>query len=148
MQISPARRREACLHLIQSKFDTDATIDWFLTKFADDPAVESAQNKEKLVHNIITMGGSGLNQHVNMIAFQQALTDYQSESQRREKSVSEAEITSLKVQVESERDRTFDLQKQHNEQSRQIQQLTEKLAAAERTTYQLEAHAAEPVASI
>ena len=105
MQLSPARRRDACLHLIESGFDVDATVDWAPDTFADDPAVGAAKDREKLARNVVTVGGYGhQSARCNMIAFQQALTQVSSLSTcRNEKSVANSEIRSLSEQVERER---------------------------------------------
>ena len=73
MTISATKRRDACLHLLRNDFDIEGTIRWMLREYADDPAMLRASNKEKLARNVITIGGSGDQQALNMVAFQQAL---------------------------------------------------------------------------
>ena len=131
MQISQTRRREACLHLIQSRFDVDGTIAWFLTTYADDPAVEAAKDKEKFARNLITMGGSGLNQIVNIIAFHQALMEHEDENVRRHTSVAEAKSTALTGDVTRERDRNHDLQRELTSVQRRLEESNRHLKESE-----------------
>ncbi len=76
MSLSISRRREACLKYLQNDFDTDRTIAWVLKEFANESAFQNATHKDRLARNIITMGGSGDQQQLNCVAFQQALSQH------------------------------------------------------------------------
>ena len=73
MGLSIARRRDACLHYIQSDFDIDATVRWVLREFRAEPAFLRSKNPERLARNIVTMGGQGDQQEMNAVGFMQAL---------------------------------------------------------------------------
>ena len=95
MSISVVKRREACLRLLRSEFDLEATIAWVLKEYADDPFVLRAKNKEKLARNIVTIGGSGDQQELNMLAFQQALATFATEQRQSSLAALRAEKESL-----------------------------------------------------
>ena len=96
MSLSVAKRREACLRLLRSEFDIEGTIKWVLREYANDPAVERATNKEKLARNVITMGSSGDQQALNMVAFQQALTEHFGDQLRKANNLADTEKGQLK----------------------------------------------------
>ena len=130
MSISVAKRRDACLHLLRNDFDIEASVDWVMSEFADEPSMQRAKNKEKLARNIITIGGSGDQQSLNLVAFEQALAIYGEEKRRKSVSALEGENKALKEALERERDRNEELGKDYREQVNKIQDLQTKLGDA------------------
>ena len=131
MSISVTKRRDACLRLLRNDFDIDGTISWMLREYADDPAMERVANKEKLARNIITIGGSGDQQALNMVAFQQALAIHASEQNRRAVSQQEAEVTRLTQKLDSVEARANDVEREYRTQVQMVQDLRERLSRAE-----------------
>ena len=130
MSMSVAKRREACLHLLRNDFDIDATVDWVLREFADEPSMERAKNKGKLARNIVTIGGSGDQQSLNLVAFEQALAIYGEEKRRKSVSALEGENKALKEALERERDRNEELGKDFRDQINKVSELQDKLGDA------------------
>ena len=82
MSISPHKRMNACLRLIRNDFDIEGTVAWVMREYADDPAMQQAKHKEKLARNIITIGGSGDQQYMNLAAFKDALRLFEDTAQK------------------------------------------------------------------
>lgn len=112
--ISVARRREAVLRLLNSDFDIDSTVKWVLRELADEPVMMRAKNKEALARNIITIGSTGIQQELNLVAFQQALAEY---GATRRKSA----MDSLTQENKALEDKVAALESDVREQRREIQ---------------------------
>ena len=131
MSISVAKRREACLRLLRSDFDIDATVEWVMKEYADDPSFERAKNKERLARNIVTIGGSGDQQALNLVAFQQALSQYAVEQNRKVINAQEAEAAKLQRDLDYARSQRDETEKEYRDQVRMVQNLRERLSQAE-----------------
>ena len=146
MSLSVTKRRDACLHLLRSEFDIDGTVKWVIREYAEDPAMERATNKERLARNIITIGGSGDQQALNMVAFQQALAIHASEQSRRAISQQEAEVTRLTQKLDQSEARANDVERDYRAQVQMVQDLRERLAESEVAMARLPQPNTEPVA--
>ena len=79
MSLSIARRRDACLHYINSEFDIDKTVSWFLREYRNEPAVMKARDddaRRRLARNTVQIGGQGDQREMNAVAFSQALNKH------------------------------------------------------------------------
>ena len=139
MSVSPARRREACLHFLRSNFDVDATVAWMIKEWREDPVIARAVNKDKLCRNIITIGSTGDQQYLNMVAFQQALDIYNQEIQKRDQ---ERLQNDLKKAIQ-DADKYREL---YEEQIGDIRDLNEQLRSSQRETIALMAPQPEAAA--
>ena len=118
--ISIARRTDGCLYLLRHGGDTDATIQYILREMADEPAIQQAKNKEKLARNIISMGGSGLNQDANITAMRRAMDIYADEKHRAEVAKLEQRVASLESDLERERSAKYDVELDYRKVSEQL----------------------------
>lgn len=128
--ISIARRTDACLYLLRHNGDVDATIKYVLKEMADEPAIQQAKNKEKLVRNIVSMGGSGLNQDANITAMRRAMDIYSDEKKQAEIAKLTQENAALKAELDRVRNAKQDveleyrkLSEQHNIKSEQLNRM-------------------------
>ena len=131
MSISITKRKEACLHLLRNDFDIEGTIQWFLRRNSDDPVVQRAKYPEKLARNIITIGGSGDQQQLNLVAFQQALDLHAAEQRRQALNVLESKSNDLQERLDREQARNAELQGDYNRQVIKVQDLQDRLNNAE-----------------
>ena len=77
------KRKLGCLWLLNHRFDVEGAIDYVIAECADEPALQNATDKRKLARNIVTIGGTGLQQMANLSAFKEALGEFDEERQRR-----------------------------------------------------------------
>ena len=98
--INLAKRVNACLLQLRNKGDTDATVKQLLIDWKDEEAVQRAKHPERLISNIVGMGGSGLNHDANVDAMRQAIDIYSEEKHRRDVSRLESDIENLKGKLE------------------------------------------------
>ena len=110
------------------------------------PAMARATNKERLARNIITIGGSGDQQALNMVAFQQALAIHASEQSRRAISQQEAEVTRLTQKLDQSEARANDVERDYRAQVQMVQDLRERLTESEVAMARLPQPIAEPEA--
>lgn len=121
--ISIARRTDACLYLLRHNGDVEATIAYVLREMADEPAIQSAKNKEKLVRNIVSMGGSGLNQDANIQAMRRAMDIYADEKHQAEVAKLTQRVTSLEADLEKERNAKQDVELDYRKVSDQLNRM-------------------------
>ena len=121
--ISIARRTDACLYLLRHNGDIDATVRYVLKEMADEPAIQQAKNKEKLARNIISMGGSGLNQDANITAMRRAMDIYADEKHQAEVAKLNQELTALKAELERERNAKQDVELDYRKVSEQLNRM-------------------------
>ena len=121
--ISIARRTDACLYLLRHNGDVDATISYVLREMADEPAIQQAKNKDKLARNIISMGGSGLNQDANITAMRRAMDIYADEKHQAEVAKLNQELTALKAELERERNAKQDVELDYRKVSEQLNRM-------------------------
>lgn len=117
--ISIARRTDACLYLLRHNGDVDATVKYVLKEMADEPAIQQAKNKEKLVRNIVSMGGSGLNQDANITAMRRAMDIYSDEKHQAEVEKLTRRVTTLESELERERSAKQDVELDYRKLSEQ-----------------------------
>lgn len=140
--VLPVKRKQAILRMLENDWDVDGTIAWMLKEFADDPAIASAKNKEKLCRNILTLGGSGLNQHVNILAFQQALDEYSETLRLREEARLNARLDEAVKDRERYREQAADAEARARAANDEVRDLERKLNASERQVLRHELAAA------
>ena len=121
--ISIARRTDACLYLLRHNGDIDATVRYVLKELADEPAIQQAKNKEKLARNIISMGGSGLNQDANITAMRRAMDIYADEKHQAEVAKLNQELAALKAELERERNAKQDVELDYRKVSEQLNRM-------------------------
>ena len=131
MSLSVTKRRDACIQLLRNEFDIEGTVKWAVREYADDPAMARATNKERLARNIITIGGSGDQQALNMVAFQQALAIHAAEQNRRAISRQEAEVERLAQKLEQAEARANEVERDYRVQVQMVQDLRERLTESE-----------------
>ena len=103
--ITIPKRAQACYHLMTHDFDIDRTVDHIVEAFADEPAMQRANNPRKLARNIVTIGGSGDQQEMNLQAFKVAL-DWLDQDRRRNREIEhQREIADLNAKLERESQR-------------------------------------------
>ena len=132
MALSVSKRTEACKQLLRNEFDVDTTVKWVLRTYADEPEFVRATNKDRLARNIVTIGGSGIQQELNLVAFQQALAWHAAEQRRREASVHEQVVEDLKAKLLATENRADEAAGEYRNQVTKVQDLQEKLATTER----------------
>jgi len=132
-------RVEGTLRFIESGFKIEETIDWFLARFASLEPIVKSSNPRTLVRNMLTMGGSGWNQDLNIVAFGKA---YDVVVERR---VTEAEATRDK-QLREAKQRIATLEKERERRAenelamtRQLVEVKDQLHNAEKETLMLKA---------
>ena len=82
MSIPVHKRMQGCLYLLKHQFDIESTIDYVIRECSDEPAMERAKDKRKLARNIVTIGGTGDQQQLNLVAFKDALREFEDDRQR------------------------------------------------------------------
>jgi hypothetical protein len=125
MGLSIAKRREACLRLLRNQFDIEATIKWAIKAYADDPAMERAMHKERLARNIITIGGSGDQQQLNLVAFQQALTQFAAEQMEQAERKHQKELGEVKTELNQMREQLHETESERRGLTAKVQDLQE-----------------------
>lgn len=136
--VLPLKRKQSILHLLESEWDFDGTVQWMLKEFRDDDAIKAAKNKEKLCMNILTLGGTGLNQHVNIVAFQQALAEYADNLRQKDQAQSNARLTEAIKERDRYRDLLADAEARAREATDDARDKERKLNAAERSVLRYE----------
>lgn len=121
--ISIARRTDACLYLLRHNGDIDATVKWILREMADEPAIQQAKNKPKLALNIISMGGSGLNQDANITAMRRAMDIYSDEKHQAEVQKLTQENAALKAELDRERNAKQDVELDYRKVSERLNRM-------------------------
>ncbi|CAI8028218.1 hypothetical protein GBAR_LOCUS16101 [Geodia barretti] len=106
-----------------------------IKEWREDPVIARAVNKDKLCRNIITIGSTGDQQYLNMVAFQQALDIYNQEIQKRDQ---ERLQNDLKKAIQ-DADKYREL---YEEQIGDIRDLNEQLRSSQRETIALMAPSA------
>jgi hypothetical protein len=110
-----------------------------IKEWREDPVIARAVNKDKLCRNIITIGSTGDQQYLNMVAFQQALDIYNQEIQKRDQ---ERLQNDLKKAIQ-DADKYREL---YEEQVGDIRDLNEQLRSSQRETIALMAPQPEAAA--
>ena len=105
MTMSPDRRKRACMYHIESRLNTDKTVEWMLKEFANDEAVKRAKYPEKLCRNIITMGAQGRERFMNQQAHAAALF----EIMERERDTTRKQLDELRIRESELRSEVQDL---------------------------------------
>ena len=82
MSIPFHKRKMGCLHLLRNEFNIEGAIDFVVRECADEPAMQRSADQRKLARNIVTIGGSGDQQQLNLQAFKEALDTFDAERQR------------------------------------------------------------------
>ena len=135
--ISVVKRQAACLRLLRGNFDVDGVVSWMLKEYADEPVIERAKDKEKLCRNIVTIGGTGAQQELNLVAFRGALDDYAVDMRRKAEQVLQNEIQELKADLKREQAQNIQLDKEYREATQRSQDLQERLHDSEKQVLQL-----------
>ena len=130
MSVSMIKRTEACLRLLRSDFDIEGTIEWMLNEYADDPTIQRAANKEKLCRNMITIGGTGEQKYLNLVAFRQALLIFSRDVNRNRAAKHETRISKLKEQLQESLRIEEMYRELCDEKSEEVQDLGDQLRAA------------------
>ena len=130
MSVSMIKRTEACLRLLRSDFDIEGTIEWMLNEYADDPTIQRAANKEKLCRNMITIGGTGEQKYLNLVAFRQALIIFSRDVNRNRAAKHETRISKLKEQLQESLRIEEMYRELCDEKSEEVQDLGDQLRAA------------------
>ena len=130
MSVSMIKRTEACLRLLRSDFDIEGTIEWMLNEYADDPTIQRAANKEKLCRNMITIGGTGEQKYLNLVAFRQALIIFSRDVNRNRAAKHETRISKLKEQPQESLRIEEMYRELCDEKSEEVQDLGDQLRAA------------------
>ena len=141
------KRRDAVLRLLRSDFDIDGTVAWVVREYAEEPTMERAKNKEKLARNLVTIGSSGDQQALNMVAFQQALALHAEDQRRKAVNVHEATTDAMKVELDRARSQIDDLEKDYRDQVNKVQNLQERLSEAEKSALRQALPEPEPAAA-
>lgn len=100
MSIPIYKRREGCLVLLRNDMNVEKAVEHILDSCSDETSMLRAKYPEKLARNIVTMGGSGVQQELNILAMQQAVAQYGVEQGRQEANRAKAEADTLKAQLE------------------------------------------------
>ena len=101
MSIPLHKRTQGCLYLLKHQFDIEGTIDYVVREFADEPAMQRAQDKRKLARNIVTIGSTGDQQQLNLVAFRDALQEFDQDRQQRREAEFKRELDALRDQIRS-----------------------------------------------
>ena len=144
-------REAACLKFIESGFKIETTIGWMQSQYGEEDSMKRAKYPEKLCRNILTLGGGGNEQQLNIVAFKNALGEYQRQLQERHEASASVKISNLESQLqeaESDKDvlqlRLADAQQQISEKERALLQKTEEAFGLR---LQLQTGIVEPVAA-
>ena len=105
MSISIHKRARGCLYLLKHEFDIDGTVDYVIRELADEPAMQRARDQRKLARNIVTIGGTGDQQEMNLSAFKDALRWYDEERQQNLINQHKREVDELKAQLVASEER-------------------------------------------
>jgi len=101
MALIPLEYRVAgIVRFIESGFQIEASVDWFLKKYSHLPAITQAANPRKLVVNILTMGGNGWVKEANVVAFEKALAITREKAYAEIRSGLNGQITRLEKRLE------------------------------------------------
>ena len=100
--------------------------------------VSAFLNKEKLCMNILTLGGTGLNQHVNIVAFQQALAEYGENLRQKDQAQANARLNDAIKERDRYRDLLADAEARAREATDDARDKERKLNAAERSVLRYE----------
>lgn len=153
MSVPFQAREQACHRFISSGFKLEETVQWMMREFREDPTIQRSKYPEKLCANIITMGGNGDQQQLNVAAFGNAYRRYASEKEAQLSEASRAEVEKLSRDFQALRQRLDDSQRELNEANNAIQRhlATINRLDREKTIYQLRAgeepDGSEPVAA-
>ncbi len=109
MTISRIKRRDAVMELLNNGFDIDKAVERFLIENANEAEVLRVKYPEKLARNIITIGGSGVQQELNLAAFQEALALFAEEQHRKATNRLRNDNEKLEAEIEQQRRRNNDL---------------------------------------
>jgi hypothetical protein len=107
MSIPLTKRTRGCLYLLKHQFDIEATIDFVIRECADEPAMQRAQDKRKLARNIVTIGSTGDQQQLNLVAFKDALREFDEERQQRLMAEHKRELDTLNGRVRDAEQRAY-----------------------------------------
>ena len=136
MSISITKRRDACLRFLRSDFDIDGTVAWVMREYMDDPSMERAKNKGKLARNIVTIGGSGDQQALNMVAFQQALAVLADEQRRKAVKAHTDETSALRGQNAALQERLHEIEAELRDRTDRLYDQQEKFHGVEKERLQ------------
>ena len=126
-----SKRREGCLALIRNNFDTDKAVEFVMKDCANEPAMIRAKYPERLAFNIVTIGGNGVQQQLNLIAFQQAITQHAADLNRQSVNKANAENEKLRDQNERLTEQVRELEAARASLSQQVISKTDDLRRAE-----------------
>lgn len=90
---------------------------------ADEPAIQQAKNKHKLALNIVSMGGSGLNQDANITAMRRAMDIYSDEKHQAEVQKLTQENAALKAELDRERNAKQDVELDYRKVSERLNRM-------------------------
>ncbi len=124
MSIPIAKRAQGCLYLLRHNFDIEDTINFVIRECADEPAMQRAQDKRKLARNIVTIGGSGDQQQLNLAAFKDALREFEEDRMRNREQEYKREVDALKDELREANQRAYSAE-------RTIRMLAERATAPE-----------------
>lgn len=113
MSISIYKRALGCLYLIKHEFDIDGTVDHVIKELADEPKMRSAKYPRKLARNLVTIGGNGDQQEMNLAAFKDALHWYDKERHQNLVNQHRREMEELKAQLVASEERAHSLERDY-----------------------------------
>ena len=122
------KRKAGCLYLIKNEFDIERAVDFVVRECADEPAMQRSANQRKLARNIVTIGGSGDQQQLNLLAFKEALNDFDAERQR-------SLLQEHKREVDELKDKLNETERRANAAERDYRQMAQRALAASSETY-------------
>ena len=107
MSIPFSKRAQGCLYLLRHNFDIEETINFVIRECADEPAMQRAADKRKLARNLVTIGGSGDQQQLNLQAFKDALREFEEDRQRNREQEHKREMDALKDDLREANQRAY-----------------------------------------
>ena len=127
MSIPFHKRKAGCLYLIKNEFDIERSVYFVVRECADEPAMQRSANQRKLARNVVTIGGSGDQQQLNLQAFKEALNDFDAERQRNL-------VQDHKREVDELKDKLNETERRANAAERDYRQMAQRALAASSET--------------
>lgn len=113
MSIPVHKRTQGCLYLLRHNFDIEGTIDFVLKECADEPAMKRSKHPRKLARNLVTIGGSGDQQQLNLVAFKDALREFEDDRQRNREQEHKREMDAVRSQLRDAEQRAYSAERDY-----------------------------------
>ena len=139
MSIPLHKRTQGCLYLLNHQFDVEATINHVLQECAAEPAMLRSQHQRELARNIVTIGGSGDQQQLNLAAFKDALREFDYDRQSNFLQEHKRELDAVRSELRDAEQRAYATERDYRKLSQEYRQLTERSNTHEGTRPQSEA---------